>query len=201
MIEFNFKITYRSKIQKKIDNFTRRSKKFSKNHNDKRHRYNHAIFFKKQNLNKKIRNAIDMTTMFMNEKRQNVITFAIILYVLNEKKFYAKNDEIASKKNDSQSNIMKRIKTTYFENVTFQKIMQNKRDERKKIFSNITKNEVRLKLKNCQIKNELLYVKNKIYVFNDEMLHVSILSQIHDNSSKKHVDKTTTYDRLNRHYY
>ena len=79
--------------------------------------------------------------------------------------------------------------------------MQNKRDERKKIFSNITKNEIRLKLRNYQIKNELFYVKNKIYVFNDEMLHVSILSQIHDNSSKKHVDKTTTYDRLNRHYY
>ena len=99
MIEFNFKITYRSKLQKtKFDNFTRRLKNFLKNYDDERHRYNHVIFFKKQNLNKKIRNAIDMTTMFMNEKRQNVITFAIILYVLNEKKFYAKNDEIASKK-------------------------------------------------------------------------------------------------------
>ena len=54
-----------------------------------------------------------------------------------------------------QFDIIKQIKTTYSNDIILQKIMKNKRNDLKRISTNIIKIEIRLKLKNCEIKNEL----------------------------------------------
>ena len=57
------------------------------------------------------------------------------------------------------SNIMIRIVTIYFENDTFQKIIQIKRDKLKIFFANIIKNEIRLKLKIVKLKTNFYELK------------------------------------------
>ena len=170
-----------------------------------------------------MRKAIELVFKLMNENRKNTATLAIMIYELSEKRFYAKkklNEKSFAKKNlendafnekskekslndnlTIQSNIMKRIEAIYFDDVILQRIMKNKRNEQKRISINITKIEIKLKLKNCEIKKNLFYVKNRIYVLQNEKLQTSILQLIHENLSKEHVDRATTYDKLNRYYY
>ena len=47
----------------------------------------------------------------------------------------------------------------------------------------------------------MFYVKNKLYVLNNEQLQISILKQIHKNLSKKHAKRATIYNKVNKHYY
>ena len=58
---------------------------------------------------------------------------------------------------------------------------------------------MRLKLRNCEI--NFFYVKNRIYVSQNEKLQISILQIIHEIFSKKHVNKTIIYNKLSRYYY
>ena len=56
---------------------------------------------------------------------------------------------------NAQSNIMKLIKTIYFDDVILQRLMKIKRLSRKRVFLNITKIEMKLKLVRCEIRNNL----------------------------------------------
>ena len=47
----------------------------------------------------------------------------------------------------------------------------------------------------------LLYINDKLYVFDDIKLRTKIIRDIHDSPSKNHVDKLFIYDRLFRYYY
>ena len=101
----------------------------------------------------------------------------------------------------AHSDIMIRIVTIYSENDTFQKIMQIKRDELKRILANIIKSEIRLKLKNCEIKNEFLWIKNRLYVSDNEIIQNVIFKKIHNSSFENHANRTIIYDRFSKDYY
>ena len=47
----------------------------------------------------------------------------------------------------------------------------------------------------------MFWIKNRIYVFQDDTIHQTILKQIHDFSIDDHVERITIYDRVNQHYY
>ena len=79
--------------------------------------------------------------------------------------------------------------------------MKSKRNDLKQISTNIIKIEIRLKLKNCEIKNELFWVKDKFYVSHNDDVFSTIFKQIHESSSDEHVDKTTIYDKISTHYF
>ena len=76
--------------------------------------------------------------------------------------FLKKNQQLKNQKKKStidsfmfQFDIIEQIKTTYSNDIILQKIMKNKRNNLKRISTNIIKIEIRLKLENCEIKNEL----------------------------------------------
>ena len=97
MIEFNFKIVYRSEIQNtKSDNLIRKFQNLSERQHDERQQFNHRILFKFHYLKTKVRNVINFVSLLMNENQKNVIILAIMLYELNEKKLCA--DEKSDKK-------------------------------------------------------------------------------------------------------
>ena len=126
----------------------------------------------------------------MNENEKNTIELIVMLYELNEENFFAnkksiekslveenfenshfneKSIEKSLKKNFIvQTDFVARIKIVYSDDVIFQKIIQSKRKNRRRIFKNITKSKMRFELDDCNIINEMLYIKNKLYVFNDE---------------------------------
>ena len=90
LIEFNFKIIYRSKIQNiKSNNLIRKFQNLSKKQHDERQQFNHRILFKFHYLKTEIRNVISFASLLMNENQKNVIILATMLYELNEKKLFA----------------------------------------------------------------------------------------------------------------
>lgn len=79
-----------------------------------------------------------------------------------------------------QSNIIKQIKIIYSKNVILQRIIKTKRMSKRKIFVNITRTKLKLKLNDCEINNNLFYVKNRLYVFKNEIIYAIILKNIHE---------------------
>ena len=74
--------------------------------------------------------------------------------VENEKNEQKINEELLVDDDfNAQSNIMKLIKTIYFDDVIFQRLMKVKRLNKKRVFLNITKIEMKLKLVRCEIRN------------------------------------------------
>ena len=219
LIEFNFKIAYKSNTQNtKSNNLTRRSENLSKNRENERHKYNHKVLLKEQCLNAEIRKTVKMTSKFMNENEKIVTALTIMLYELNAKneKFESNNDDVTSNEKTTSTNeksknfenekvfessVVERIKNAYSNDVIFQRIMKNKRNEKKKISIDITKSKIKLEFENCEIIKNFFYVRKRLYVFNDETFHASILKFFHDNSSTKHANKFIIYDRISRHYF
>ena len=91
-----------------------------------------------------------------------------MLYELSEEKLFANeksNEESFVKsilENEStidsfttQLDIVKLIKTTYFDDIILQRIIKSKRERLRRISSNIIKIEIRLELNDCEIKDEL----------------------------------------------
>lgn len=118
-------------------------------------------------MNKKIKKTIAIVANLINENRKFVILLTIIIYELNEKKFYAKkklNKKFFAQKNFNknqfnekkslnenliiQSKVMKKIKKKYFDDVIFRKIIKSKRRNNRRISTNIIK-----KKKNSKIAN------------------------------------------------
>ena len=60
---------------------------------------------------------------------------------------------------------------------------------------------MKIKLKNCQIYNEMFYVDLHFYVFDDSELKIKIIKHIHEFSSKKYIEKLFIYDKINFYYY
>ena len=102
---------------------------------------------------------------------------------------------------NDQSNIMKLIRAIYLDDIILQRVMKIKRESKRQMSMNITRIELKLKLEECEIKDDLFYVRERIYVSQNETFHVSILKFIHDFSFARHARRATTYDRVNTYYY
>ena len=95
------------------------------------------MLFKKNNLNKKIRKTINITSKLINKNQKKITILTFIIYDFNEKKLYARkkienkilinenSDKISSNKttkilsneNNVVLNIINNIKNIYFNNV------------------------------------------------------------------------------------
>ena len=224
LFEFNFKITYKSNVQDiKSNSFTRRFANLSKfdDNDDERKKYNYVKLLKKKHLNKEVRNVVTLVVALLNENRETIVRFVVMLYDLSEKNSLEKqkNDEIFFTNNleknnereidetllfdifNDQSNIMKLIRTIYFDDIILQRVMKIKRESKRQMSMNITRIELKLKFKECEIKDDLFYVRERIYVSQDETFHVFILKLMHDFSFARHARRATTYDRVNTYYY
>ena len=79
--------------------------------------------------------------------------------------------------------------------------MNVKLTKRKKISSNLIKRNVKFELNDCEIKNDLFYVKKRLYVSKNEKLYTILIQHIHDFSFDEHANKTITYNKFNIYYY
>ena len=74
MIEFNFKITYKSKIQNiKFDNLIRRFQNLFEKQQNERQQFNHRILLKFHYFDEKIRNVIKLTSLLINENQKKLL--------------------------------------------------------------------------------------------------------------------------------
>ena len=93
----------------------------------------------------------------LNEKKsivEKLVEKLTINDVENEKNEQKVNEKLFVDDDfNVQSNIMKLIKTIYFDDVILQRFMKIKRLNKKRVFLNITKIEVKLKLVRCEIRD------------------------------------------------
>ena len=81
--EFNFKITYKSKKQDiKSNNLIKRINNLLKNINNKRYQYQNQIILKKKYLNKRIKNVVDLISIFLDKKEILITKLAFMIYDL-----------------------------------------------------------------------------------------------------------------------
>ena len=65
----------------------------------------------------------------------------------------------------------------------------------------VTRAGMKLKLKRCEIRNNLLLVKEKIYISQNEEVYSVLIKQVHDSTVNGHVDREIIYNRIARWYY
>ena len=220
--KFNFRIIYRLEIQSiKLDNLTRRFENLSKNVKDERTQFNYQTLLKTKNLDLEMRKIIEMTLDLMNEREENVTRIITMMYDLIEKNVLANEksieesfasnfetlideksiEELFVEKLIDQSNIMQQILKTYFLNDVLQRVMKVKRFDHRKISIDLVRKELKLKLKNCEIKENLLWVKDRIYVLEKKSLYTNIIKQTHESLLESHAKRGAIYEKVNRHYY
>ena len=201
LFEFNFLITFRSDKQNiKTNNLTRRIEDLFVNEDDERKIHNRKRLLKNEHLNRKIRKVVELISMLLNESEKNVAWLIALIYDLNEKEFVDEkfiekssteriqnenekqkvNEELLVDEFDVQFEIMKLIRAIYFDDIIFQRLMKIKKFERRKISINITKAKIKLKLKRCEIRDDLFWVKKRIYVFQNEKVYAALIKQMHD---------------------
>ena len=97
--------------------------------------------------------------------------------------------------------MIERIRQIYLDNEIFQYIIKIKKINFKRISTNLTKKNVKLKLKNCEISDELFQIKNKLYVLDDEFLQITLIKYIYKLSFENYINRVVIYNRINIHYY
>ena len=85
----------------------------------------------------------------------------------------------------SSEELMIKIRETYSKNKKFQRIINVKQVNDRKISIDLKK-EYQLKLKNCKILENLLRVNDKIVIFKNDVLRINIIKIHHDEFITKH---------------
>ena len=220
--KFNFRIIYRFEVQNiKSNNLTRRFENLLKNIKNERTQFNYQTLLKIKNLDSSMRKVIKMTLDLMNEREKSVIRIAIMMYDLIEKEVFANEKSIEKsfasnletsineksiekllvEKFIDQSNIMQQILKTYFQDDVFQRVMKAKRSNQRKISIDLVRKELKLKLKDCEIKENLFWMKNRIYVLEKKSFYANIIKQTHESLLESHAKRDAIYDKINMHYY
>ena len=167
------------------------------------------MLLKNKNLSVEVRNVIELISNLMNERQMNVARIITMMYDLIEENVFddeksveesssnifeidLMNEKSVKESNIEQfinlSNIMKRIKATYFDDDVLQQFMNAKRTEKRKISFNFYKKNVRLKLKDCKIQND--FFESKIaYTFQRTKNYTSLLSKLHMNLNRRNTQK------------
>ena len=63
------------------------------------------------------------------------------------------------------------------------------------------KKKYSLQMRKCNLQNDMLYYKEKLYVSYHEILYVAIIRVMHESFSIKHSKRKATYSLMNKYYY
>ena len=63
------------------------------------------------------------------------------------------------------------------------------------------KNNLKLKLSDYYLHDELLYINNRLYVLNIPELRIKIIRGIYNSSLEGYTSRLLIYNRLSRYYY
>ena len=145
--------------------------------------------------------ALGLASLINSQYEEPIPALAAMLYDLSEADFPL---EIISKDTDKpKPTTMDEIRKAYTEDEIVQRIIQAKLNGLRKVPYDITKNHFKLELGDCQVLDNLLYVKTRLYVppNKDNTLYTSIIKEVHTSLPGGHAGRSSTYDRLSRWYY
>ena len=217
--EFNFRITYRpGKQGMKPDSLTRRPGDIPENETDNRKQHQHQVLLKAKHLEKGVQQALNLASLLLDEVPHTISSLTAMVYDLGERdideeELLKESPSTASKSSVEESskeltddfiiesNIVLKVKRLYKKNKVLQRIILAKKNGQRRISQDLIKNDLRLELEDCQLEDDLLYVRKRLYVPNIDELKTRIVKFIHDSSSRGHAERAATYNRVNTHYY
>ena len=131
-----------------------------------------------------------------------------IIYVLVEKKLLSEEivfNDVEQELFDesdvflSSKQLMNKIREAYLKNKRFQRIINVKKIEKRKISTDFRKN-YSLKLKNCKINDDLLFVNDKIVILEDDLLRINVIKMHHDELVTEHSNRIDIFVNVSQHY-
>ena len=122
------------------------------------------------------------------------LLFKEIVFNDVEQEFFDESDVFLSSKQ-----LMNRIRETYLKNERFQRIINVKKIEERKISIDFKKN-YSLKLKNCKVNDDLLLVNDKIVIFENDLLRINVIKMHHDELVTEHLNRIDIFANVLQHY-
>ena len=128
-----------------------------------------------------------------------------MIYVIIEDKFLS--EEIVSNDVEQElfdennaflllKQLINEICETYLKNEKLQRIINVKKIKKRKISIDFRKN-YSLKLKDCKINDDLLYVNDKIVIFENDLLQINVIKMHHDKFIAESISSLTYYSIIN----
>ena len=145
--------------------------------------------------------ALDLALLLTKPYEESVTILAAMIYDLSKVELSSKSDLPFLEDTDlPHPIIIDKICSTYIEDEVVQRIIKTKLGSLRKIPHNITKIYFKLELKDCEVIDNLLYVRDCLYVppSKDNTLYAQIIKKVHTSLPGGHAGRLSTYDRLSR---
>ena len=94
---------------------------------------------------------------------------------------------------------MNKIREAYLKNERFQRIINVKKIEKRKISIDFRKN-YSLKLKNCKINENFLFVNDKIVIFENDLLRINVIKMHYDKFITEYSSRIDIFVNVLQHY-
>lgn len=148
--------------------------------------------------------ALDFALLLIQLFEKPAIILATMIYDLSEAKLSLESDLLSIKDtNLSHLAIITKIHNIYTKDEIVQRIIEAKLGSFQKISYYITKNHFKLELEDYHIINNLLYIKDHLYVLpsKNNILYTRIIKKVYSSLLGLYADRSSTYNRLSYWYY
>ena len=95
--------------------------------------------------------------------------------------------------------LMNKIRETYLKNEKFQRIINVKEIEKRKLSTDL-RNNYSLKLKNCKVNNDFLRVNDKIVIFKNDLLRINVIKMHHNKFITEYSNCINIFVNVSQHY-
>ena len=222
---FNFRISYCLETQKvKSNNLIKRSQNLSKSNANIRRQFQQQTMLKKIHLELEMIKTIKLVLIFIDNISKLIYRLAhMIHYMIENDEIHklAKNDmnlekivalNVVDQKIQHQhqkqidetltsKQLARNIKAVYVNDDDLKDIMNVKIIDARKLSRELIKKDYQLQLIDCEFLDDMLYVQNRFYVSQNEVLYIEIIKHMHESSSTSHFERFVIYDLINRYYY
>ena len=208
--EFNFKIMYRPGRQgEKPDTLTRRSQDLPKGFDDSRQQHQFQTLLQEHQLDDDVKKALSVifcaNTRTHNtdeeaEKPQDIEDDEEAQsQILNENPVKELGDD--SEEDPSAKPLEELIEEAYEKDEVVQDIIAAKTRELRKLPSHLIKKGIKLAMGDLKVKDERLYVKERLYVPDHEPLQLCLLQKHHEPPLQGYPGYKSMYQSLMENYF
>ena len=224
LLEFNFKISYRlGKHGEKPDVLTRQSQDLPKGIEDLQQQHQFQILLQNHQLDKDVKKVLAVTfcvnttikegvneTVNANEENEEIIDvekfsdefsdhfFSTLLQQIIPKPFG--NGEGETDKTKGKS-LEKLFEKAYKDDKVIKEIINAKACGFWKLPKALTKRGIVLSMGDLKIESEQLYMKNRMYISENEVLQLHLLQQHHNSPIHGHPKYKAIYQKIQTNYF
>ena len=208
--EFNFKIMYRPGRQgEKPDTLTRRSQDLPKGFDDSRQQHQFQTLLQEHQLDDDVKKALSVifcantrtndTDEEAEEPQDIEDDEEAQSQILNENPVKELGDD--SEEDPSAKPLEELIEEVYEKDEVVQDIIAAKTRELRKLPSHLIKKGIKLAMGDLKVKDERLYVKDRLYVPDHEPLQLCLLQKHHEPPLQGHPGYKSMYQSLMENYF